>query len=228
MSPKIWTLLILFGSVFSSALAQSEVESPDYDKIRTITQDKNSEFYYPRLMDRFAANDTTLSLEAYRYLYYGFPMQEDYNPYRMSTYAQKVKEFATGDTIPIASCDSIVKYGLKAIADFPFDTRSMNMLVYAYQCKNDEVNKLLWSSRLRGVLDAIISSGDGETEESAFHVIYPPHEYEIINRFGLQAKASRTIPPKLDYIEVEPNKFEVKGYFFNIEKILEVYGKKYQ
>ena len=43
-----------------SAFAQSEVEAPDYDQIRKSTFDKAGDSYYPRLMKRFAANDTTL------------------------------------------------------------------------------------------------------------------------------------------------------------------------
>lgn len=211
-----------------SAFAQSEVETPDYKQIQVVVSDKNSDFYYPRLMKRFAANDTTLSMEAYRNLYYGFTMQEDYNPYRMSHYAQKVKEFATADDISQAACDSIIKYGLKAMADFPFDTRSMNLLVYAYKCKGNEKEKMLWEQKLKGVIDAIISSGDGESAETAFHVIYPPHEYDIINRFGLHAKSNSLIPPALDYIEVDKNKFDVKGYFFNIERIIDMYNKKFE
>lgn len=219
-------LFTLFAGL--NSFAQSEVEAPDYDQIKKVTLDKNNDNYYPRLMKRFAANDTTLSLEEYRNLYYGYALQEDYNPYRISKYARKVKDFSVQDSISTAVCDSIIKYGLKALDDFPFDIRSMNMLVYGYQCKNNEAEKQIWGVKLRGLIDAIISSGDGETEETPFYVIYPPHEYEIISRFGLLVKSNTMMPPMLDYIEVEKNKFDVKGYYFNIEKILETYKKKFE
>lgn len=217
---------LLLGSV--SLMAQTEEEAPDYTKIARDINNRDSELYYPRLIRRFAANDTTLSLEDYRTLYYGFTMQEDYDPYRVSPYAIKLKEFSTADSISLNACDSIVKYGLKAVADFPFDIRSMNLLIYGYKCKKDEEQRRIWTERLKNIIDAIISSGDGETEESAFHVIYPAHEYDIINRFGLSAKSTTLIPPALDYIEVDENKFNIKGYFFNISRILDVYHQKFE
>lgn len=227
MRDKIFLLFcMLFASV--SLIAQTEVEAPDYAKIKRDINDRNSELYYPKLMDRFLANDTTLLLEDYRTLYYGFPMQEDYDPYRVSPYTVKLKEFTSADSISLGACDSIIKYGLKAVDDFPFDTRSMNMLAYAYQCKKDEAQSLLWTTKLKGVLDAIISSGDGETEESAFHVIYPAHEYDIINRFGLSVTNSNLMPPSLDYVEVGENNFNVKGYFFNISSIRDVFHLKFE
>lgn len=227
MRDKIFLLFcMLFVSI--SLIAQTEEEAPDYAKIRRDIQNRDSELYYPKLMRRFLANDTTLMLEDYRTLYYGFPMQEDYDPYRVSPYTLKLKEFTTTDSISLGACDSIIKYGLKAVADFPFDTRSMNMLIYGYKCKKNEPQRQLWTIKLKGIIDAIISSGDGETEESAFHVIYPAHEYDIINRFGLSATNSILIPPSLDYIEVEENNFNIKGYFFNISPILDVYHQKFE
>lgn len=227
MKNKILLLLSLLVTGFS-VMAQTEEEAPDYMKIARDINNRDSELYYPRLMRRFMANDTTLSLEDYRTLYYGFTMQEDYDPYRVSPYTLKLKEFSGADTISLTACDSIIKYGLKAVADFPFDIRSMNMLIYGYKCKKNEVQRQIWTEKLKNILDAIISSGDGETEESAFYVIYPAHEYDIINRFGLTAKSSTLLPPDLDYITVEENKFNIKGYFFNISRILDVFHQKFE
>ncbi|MEG1586507.1 MAG: DUF4919 domain-containing protein [Bacteroidales bacterium] len=227
MRDKIFLMLFMLFTGMS-LIAQTEEEAPDYDKIARQINNRESELYYPRLMRRFAANDTTLSLEDYRTLYYGFTMQEDYDPYRVSPYTVKMKEFSVADTISLTACDSIIKYGLKAVDDFPFDIRSMNLLIYGYKCKKDEKQRWIWTEKLKNIIDAIISSGDGESEESAFHVIYPAHEYDIINRFGLTAKNSVLIPPALDYIEVSDNKFNIKGYFFNISRILDVYHQKFE
>lgn len=212
----------------SPVWAQSEWESPDYEIIKKIAQDKNSDLYYPKLMRRFASNDTTLQVEDYRQLYFGFTLQEDYDPYRISNYTVKLKEFSSAGEILPAMCDSIIWYGLKAVADFPFDVRSMNLLIYAYQSMGNELEKVKWSCKLRGIIDAILSSGDGEAQESAFHVIYAPHEYEIIHRFGLNAVKSEFEEPYFDYIEVEKNRFNVTGYYFNIEPILNVYLDKFE
>ncbi|MDO5571176.1 MAG: DUF4919 domain-containing protein [Bacteroidales bacterium] len=222
-----YAILSFLLCLCAGAFSQSEVETPNYDEIKMSTFDKNSPLYYPKLMNRFMECDTTLTLEDYRSLYYGFVFQEDYNPYRVSPYSLKVKEYATQDATNSIDCDSIISYGLKAMDDFPFDIRTMNMLVYAYQCTNNETEKLKWSYKLKGIIDAIISSGDGEEEASAFHVIYAPHEYELLLRFGLSAKSTQIMDTNFDYIEVESNKFNVKGYFFNILKLREVFHSKF-
>ena len=220
----LFTLLFASGSTL---LAQSEVEAPNYKSLNKSIRDSKSPLYYPRLLDRFMANDTTLLLEEYRALYYGFPAQEDYNPYRVSPYALKLKEFPVTDSVSTVACDSIVKYGLKALDDFPFDIRVMNLLIYGYQCAHDEAQAQVWSVKMRGIIDAILSSGDGEKESSPFFVINPAHEYDIINRFGLSATDSKT-EGHFDYITVGDNKYGVKGYYFNIAPILDVYHRKFE
>lgn len=224
---RILTLLSLFLLSTTALLAQSEVEAPNYKAINKQTADASSPLYYPRLMNRYLANDTTLVLEEYRALYYGFPAQEDYDPYRISPYNEKLKEFTVGDTITAGVCDSIVAYGLKAVADFPFDLRAMNMLIYGYQCLHDEAQSRIWTMKMTGILDAIISSGNGEKKESAYYVIYMPHEYDIISRFGLSA-TDTTLESPYDYVKVGDNKFGVKGYYFNISPILDVYHRKFE
>ena len=153
-------ILWFFAFVFISISAQSEVEAPDYEKIGKEILDKRGEYYYPALMRRYIANDTTLTISDYRYLYYGFALQEDFNPYRISPYQAKMKSYITSDADINNNCDSIVKYAQLSIDDFPFDTRSMNMLIYAYKCLNRYTEAEMWTIKLKNILDTIITSGD--------------------------------------------------------------------
>ena len=226
---KLKYVLLFFSLVFiSGAKAQSEVEKPDFDAIASIVNDKNSASYYPRLMERFMANDSTLLLEDYRNLYYGFAMQEDYNPYRISPFAKKVNEYSSAESLDGAQCDSIIKYSTLAIGDFPFDTRSMNMLIYAFQNKGLAAQQKIWTDKLRNIIDAVLSSGDGLSEDSPYYVIYAPHEYELINLQGLTAKKQVLANAYTDYVTVEPNDFDVTGFYFNISKLLEAYKLKFE
>ena len=58
--------------------------APDYKRIKKEINTKGSEFYYPELLRRFEAADTTLSLEQIRHFYYGTATRSDYNPYKMA------------------------------------------------------------------------------------------------------------------------------------------------
>ncbi len=207
--------------------AQDNRTPVDYDLMIKDINNRYSEAYYPKLMERYLNNDTTLTVDDFRNLYYGFTFQEDYDPYRISPYSVAVKDFAMAKTAEKVECDSLIKYGELAVADFPFDIRSMNLLIYGYKCKKDEEMMNIWAYKLMGIIDAILTTGDGLTADTPLQVIYAPHEYELIHRFGLNVKNNTLMPPSMEYLEVEDNKFNIDGYYFDITRILEVYDEKF-
>ena len=219
-------LFLLIGA--SPVFAQSEdMEVPDMEMIRDSVLDRNSTRYYPLLMERYLEGDTTLSLEEYRYLYLGYSFQEGYDPYRISPYGTKLREMYANTPVGELDCDTIIKYGQLAVADFPFDLREINMLIYAYKCKGDLSQSSRWEYALRSLIDAILSTGDGESPETAWHVIYTPHEYDIVNRLGLEVIRYRLEEPALDYLEVKENPFKINGYYFNVGRMREEYQRKF-
>lgn len=85
-----------------------------------------------------------------------------------------------------------------------------------------------WEYKLQGLIDAILSTGDGESPESAWYVIQPAHEYDIVNRLGLTATQYSFIKPHLDYLEIKENPFKIKGYYFNAQRMIEEYNRKFK
>jgi len=67
--------------VSSSVSAQSFISKPDYKKIEKNIKDKKSTFYYEKLMRRFIASDSSMTLDEKQHLYYGYVFSDDYNPY---------------------------------------------------------------------------------------------------------------------------------------------------
>ncbi|WP_228459979.1 DUF4919 domain-containing protein [Chryseobacterium muglaense] len=67
---------ILFISLFfvSSFIHSQtkEYEALNYKVIQKNIENKDSEFYYPKLMDKLKANDTLITKDQYRHLYFGF------------------------------------------------------------------------------------------------------------------------------------------------------------
>lgn len=219
-------ILAITGCI--SAQAQ-EVSAPDYREIRTSIQNNKSPNYYPRLMRRYVENDTTLTIEQYRALYYGFTLQEDYVPYQQEHKAlldvrKRIVDTA-GDT---KVCAEAIKISQNALEDNPFDLLAISTMAFSFQQLKDTLSYARWNDKQNMLLDAIISSGDGEDETSAIHVISIEHEYEVINRLGLQIETDSLCNDHIEFLKVLPNVEDVRGVYFDFGACRQAYRRKYE
>ena len=220
-------LFILFIFCLTSLPCTAQSDAVDFDAIERAVGDRQSPFFYPTLMQRYLNNDTTLSDDEYLHLYIGYAFQEEYNPYRTSVYANVKNELYTKLEHTPAECDSIVWYARHTLDDFPFDLRQMNLLIYALKEKGETQEAAIWEHRLRRIVDTIFSTGDGESPETAWIVIHPTHEYNIINRIGLTGTHYSFVEPYYDHVAVGENPLNFEGFYFNVRKILEEYIRKF-
>ncbi|MBO7317663.1 MAG: DUF4919 domain-containing protein, partial [Bacteroidales bacterium] len=105
--------------------------------------------------------------------------------------------------------------------------RQINILIYALKGTNHYKEAAVWQYRLDHLIDAILSTGDGITPETAWYVIYPTHEYIVLNCLGMKGVEFVFVAPCYDYIEIEKNNRNIEGFYFNVERILDVYDTKY-
>ena len=144
--------IILFFGISSMHIYSAEtatVEIPDMEKIENAVRDSRSPYYYPDLMKKYLGNDTTMTLQDFRHLYLG--------------YAQTVHTES--------ECDSLIQYARIALSDIPFDLRQINFLIYGLRQKGETEEANLWEYRLKGIIQAILSTGDGKAPETAWFVI---------------------------------------------------------
>ena len=92
-----YTLVVMLLALFTVpvlwAERKVELKPVDFDRVKKVSQDPRSRYYFPRLEKLYRSNtDTTMNLEDFRNLYYGYMFQEDYNPYRESQYSNKVEQ----------------------------------------------------------------------------------------------------------------------------------------
>ena len=212
----------------SSMIAQ-EIQAPDYREIRASIQNAKGPNYYPQLMRRYLENDTTLTMEQYRALYYGFTLQEDFVPYQQER--QKlfdIRRELVKNNGSKKICPEAIKISKEALDDNPFDLLAISTLAFSYLQLNDTVSYNLWNDKQNSLLDAIVSSGDGEDIESAIHVINIEHEYEVLNRLGLKIEKDSLCSNQVEYIRVKENAEEIPGIFFNFGACRSVYKKRYE
>lgn len=225
---RLLTVLILLLGLVQTAWAQ-EIEEPDYKLIRQSISNSRSPNYYPNLMRRYMENDTTLTLEQYRDLYYGFSFQEDYVPYKghkkqlIDARRRFTNSKGDGNLAP-----EMIRIAKASLDDNPFDIPAINIIAVSYLQIGDTVQYNVWDIKQKGILDAILSSGDGTEPSSAFHVIDIEHEYEVLNRLGLQVESDSLVNDQVEYLKVKENAENEQGFYFNFGRCRENYRTKYE
>ncbi len=223
----VLTLTIAGAAIFSAGAARKvKIEKPDLAKIEKQTLDPSSPMYFPKLMAKYNRNDTTMTPEEYRNLYLGYMFQEDYDPYRQSQYSGVTDELRMKASHSKEEIDTIRKYAELSLKDNPFDLRQMSFLVHVLKEKRKDMSAKIWEYRLEHLLAAIKSTGTGENKENAWYVIYPMHEYDLIQLLGYTA-TDVDVEPGFDYLTVEASPETAdrlrnrvaKGFYFNVENI---------
>ncbi|MDE6447401.1 MAG: DUF4919 domain-containing protein, partial [Muribaculaceae bacterium] len=126
---------------------------------------------------------------------------------------------------------TLVELSLK---DNPFDLRQMSVLVHASKEMGNAMKAKIWEYRLENILGAIKSTGSGENMENAFYVIYPMHEYNMIQLLGYEPTAVDFPAEGIDYISVRPETGSkrkiakpVQGFYFNVDNLTRQYELKH-
>ena len=220
-------MLVMLGGWAIEAAAQYkyEVKEVDFNEIKEETLDPNSPYYYPKLVSYFNSNDTIMNFKAYRDLYFGFVFQEDYNPFRNTEFEDKEKVeqlYYNSDREPTRDeCDEIEKYAVRALADNMFDIDQIGYYIYALQHKKKYARAAVRQYRHDKLIAAIMSSGHG-TEEEPWVVIFPEHEYTLINLLGYVAVDHDELQGGIDRIRAksESNNRETKDFYFDVSQML--------
>lgn len=215
-------VIILFLAIALNDVYSQELpfKAPDYDLINKEIQDSAKNFYYPRLLSRLKAFDTTLTNDDYSHLYYGYIFQNNYQPYWNSPDEDKLLVYYRSKKVKEKEYDKIISLATHSINEFPFDLRQLNYLTYIYHLKGDEATARKLAHRFQGTIEAIMSSGDGKTCETGFHVISVHHEYVILNLFAFNMK-SQALTGDCDYLSLEKDDRNIEGIYFNIKKLFE-------
>jgi hypothetical protein len=217
-------LLLIFSSLICCyALAQKpKIEKPDYKRIFSATTDKDSKSFYPVLLDRYNKFDTSLTNEEFRLLYFGFLFQAEYSPYPNSVYNDSLGKVFKKESLSYTDYETLIKYEKLVLKEFPFNLRDLNVLANSYQNIGDIDTASFIAFRLTKLIHTILSTGNGEKEKTAWHVISVGNEYDILSILGYEFGGEQFLTKKgCDFLKVSKNKDGKKGFYFDVNKLLE-------
>lgn len=199
----------------------------DFDHVKEVINKPGNLYWYPDLLKKFLSNDTTMTLEEYRNFYYGYTFQEDYDPYRESTYSQRVEDLYYQKNFTREDKDSIEFYAEKSLKDNMFDLEQRQFYAFALREKGKRAKFKVHEFILERFILTIMSSGKG-TEDMPWVVICPDHEYNLINWLGYVAIDHQIVGDGIEYIQVQTDSdSETKGFYFDVRRINEVEAVKW-
>ena len=139
MKKAIICIAILIGTLYAWG-AKTNIRAalgvPDMEAIAAASVDPASEYYYPRLLEEFLRNDTTMTNEQFQYFYYGTMFQEDYDPYReapASALLQELLPIYAKDKRTRAERNKMLDYADIVLQSNPVDLRQLTNRIYVYE-----------------------------------------------------------------------------------------------
>jgi hypothetical protein len=219
---KTFVILILLSFFIPNTFSQKpEFKKPDYKGIKKIIEDKSSPFYYPELFKRFTESDTTLTSQDFRVLYYGYLFNNSYHVFGVSDYTDSLNSILKRDSLGTGDYKAIIKYEKLILAEAPFNLRDLNFLGFAYSHIGDTLDLHQIAFKLNMIIGTILSTGDGKTEATAWHVISISHEYDILGVLGFRFGGTQSLTKKgCDYLQVAENDNGIKGLYFDVNMLL--------
>ena len=104
----------------------------------------------------------------------------------------------------------------------------MMFCIIALKEKRKYARASILQFKLNHLVLAIMSSGDG-TKNNPWYVISPMHEYNLLNFMNYVVEAYESVEDGVvDYLKIKKmNDKTPEGYYFNVEKVIEMYNKKF-
>lgn len=174
----LWTVLVVLPF-----LAKPNENDPDpfIEGVKQKVQDTSSEYFYPRLIDKFNSRPSSVTRDDYFYLYYGQIFENGNNGMGymfMPGIAPFLKAVGKHD------CKRVIKNGLPLLQLHPFD---LTILVHTVLCMKetgyiDTAEHVV--DRYELITSAILQTGDGRSLATAIKIVSIPDENIIKGKLG--------------------------------------------
>ena len=226
------TALLLMGLTQAQDAEEAAIvgyTTPNYEQIKKDCTDKHSFRYYPNLVKRFAAVDTSLQVEDLQTLYYGQAFLDGYYPYQRYDEFDQIRAIMNKDEAPtIEDTRMIVKLANAVIAKNPAEPMAYyyKFVGQSMACEyfgGDTAEMQKSQLQFQMLFYTIASTGNGISPELAMHVVNTSHEYMMMSMYGFQMKEQVLMSyngSNYDMFVIDTNEYGVDTLYFNIDRIV--------
>ena len=192
--------------------------TPDYERIKLNIENKESNFYYPSLWDRFQQGDSTMTIEETQHLYYGYVFNKNYSPYSSAHNAEKVNAILNKENPTQKEWKKLVSLLNTSLKVEPFHCRYLYYQEIAYNALNKPAEADRNIKKIQNILNSLISTGDGLSKETAIHVITVPSEYDYLFFNNLSMRMQALVSGGYDILYLEPNEEGLEEMWFDVNQ----------
>jgi len=199
-------------------LWEDNFEKPDYEQIKQNIENKQSNFYYSKLWARFQQGDSTMTSEEKRHLYYGYVFHKKYSPYSDAHDYKKVNTILNKEKPTKKEWKKLVSLLNTSLSAEPFSIQYLYYQGIAYDALKKSVAADKNFKKIRSIVDALISTGDGLSKETAIHVIAVSNEYDYLFLNNLSMRSQALINGGYDVLYLQSNEDDLEEMWFDINQ----------
>ncbi|MFI3315246.1 MAG: DUF4919 domain-containing protein [Rikenellaceae bacterium] len=203
--------------------SKSEFVVPDYDSIYFNINRVDSDNFYPKIYERFAQGDTTLTNDNFHHLYYGFTFSETYNPLAVNPMKDSLmvvmQQNRDANFISPEIFNDMERVAIKSLAVNPFDMGVLNMLAFIYQMQGDRELSEQYAFKVRKIKEVILASGDGSDKKTPIHVTSRTEQDAIIASLALDYFKRSYVTIDIEVLHLNGRYNGKKGFYFNIGRM---------
>ena len=219
---RLSLLVYLFLFMPVVAICQDKFMPLDFSDIKMLAEEPEGNYYYPKLMERYKNNDTTLNGKEMRVLYYGIFFHDRKYLQLFSIDKNRDSIKAIFDKVTLTDDDKrkLISYYLITHQEQPFNLKTLNVL-YKLHAELKNPQAVYYKHKVQKIRNAIYSTGDGKTSKTGFYINSISDEYSILKLLGLKYAGTQSLIENCDYLKVAENNQDREGVYFNVGKILE-------
>jgi len=181
--------IFLFFFLMMATFGFSQKSKINLDNIKKEILDKDSEFYYQKMLYKYKGLPKSIdSLEA-QHLYYGRTFLDKTVSTSDKPFKKLLDDFKKQDY-----AETITKAN-QLLSEDPTNLDLLMIMLQCYDKQQDVKNFTYYLNQFKLLTSAILDSGDGKSEDSAYLVNSVGDEYILINVIQIPRQASRSSKP---------------------------------
>jgi len=172
-----------------AAFGFSQKSKINLDDIKKEITDKDSEFYYQKMLFKYKGLPKSIDSVEAQHLYYGRTFLDKTISTSDKSFKKLLDDFKKQDY-----AETITKANQLLSVD-PTNLDLLMIMLQCYDKQQDVKNFTYYLSQFKLLTSAILDSGDGKSEDSAYLVNSVGDEYILINVIQIPRQASRSSKP---------------------------------